>query len=277
MPVDHRVVLFTVTGAKPAPAELLRRAGVDERKSPSLSTGLCAVKLRVDDGRLRVLLDVLREAGVRPAVRAERRYSDKELVLAPWLLLALPYVGLESLPEQEFDFSFACATCGSGAVPLAPLAVDLAKFGKKPIDYVAYGGHLVVKESLASVLGARATGVRFETVRQRRGLDSRFLWMEAVHTLPAMEPSSVVKRIVCPICRRSGHYDPYTVPLEIHYSQESLDGADDVAKMYEHFGIWKEQRVPIGGSQMYVISQNARGLLSEAGVPRSSFVPITIV
>lgn len=277
MPVDHRVVLFATIGGEPAPAELLRRAAVEEPKGPTLPAGNCAVKLRADDRRLPVLLDVLRQAGVRPIVRAERRYSDKELRLAPWLLLVLPFVGIGALSDQRYDFSAACASCGAGAVPEPPLAVDLSKMGKKVMNYAAYGGHLVVAASLAALLREQVSGVRFESVRQRTGIDRRFLWMEAEQTLPAMEPSSVVKRVLCPTCQRSGHYDPYTAPLDVHYAERSLEGAADFSMMYEHFGIWKEQRIRIGGSQMYVISQHARRLLADARVPRSAFIPVTIV
>ncbi len=133
----------------------------------------------------------------------------------------------------------ACATCGVGAVPQPPLAADLSKMGKKAMDHAPYGGFLVITASLASVLRAQASGVSFQPVRQRSGIENRFCWIEAEQTLRPMEASNVVKRTLCPTCGRSGHYHPYKVPWEVHYSQASLDGAADVAAMYEHFGVWK--------------------------------------
>lgn len=277
MPVDHRVVLFNTVGDEPAPAELLRSAGIEEPKGQNLGPRFCAVKLRLDDERLPVLLDALREAGVLALVRAERRYSDSELRSASWLQLALPYVGFETLPSQSFDLSSACGTCGCGAVPERPLAADLSKMGKKVIDHAAYGGHLVVTAALADVLRTHASGVRFEPVRQRSAIDTRYMWMEAERTLPPMEPSSIVERKLCPACGRSGHYDPYEVAIELHYSSKSFDGAADVMMMYERFGIWNVGGVRIGGSQVYVVSQKVRRLLTDAGVRRASFVPVTLL
>jgi hypothetical protein len=184
---------------------LAGEARVDERDA----LAHCIVPVDAADSRLLELLARLEARGETPLVRAERKWSKRELDSCDRLLLRIETAGLDGGIGfgQDYDRSRACATCGAGAVPLPPLVADLPRMGRKHIDATAHDGLLVVSAALAGAVVADAlTGFTVERVRSRSARYSAdaHRWLRVVSEWPSFRGDSVVQRdAVCPACERA--------------------------------------------------------------------------
>ena len=244
-----------------------------------------SLRLPFKDIRLTVLLDRLRKRGVDPFLRVDREYSRQELDQAEWLILRTATAGLLGGVDygQTYMFKKACMTCGSGAIPIAPLIAQLGKMGKKDIDQLIYEGHLIASARVADEL-AHLTGLELEPVRSpRRPRDSRFRWLRINSSFPRMHHSTsgIVTENVCPTCERAGHFGQLTQPIALAY-KEIPRTASDFNHTCEYFGDWQQVRSnthtrPVGCSRENIVSQRVRQTLCRLNVGRLVWAPVTVL
>jgi hypothetical protein len=242
--------------------------------------------LPADDARIPILQVELAQRGVEPFLRFDREHSRRELDQAEWLLLRVATAGLWGGADfgQEFDFSDACAECGSGARLIGPLVTELGKMGKKEIDHVVYEGHLIVSQRLAAMLAAEGvTGIEAAAVRNRRGpVSDKFVWLRCTEMCRAFSARTqgVVSADRCATCGRGGHFANATAPLEVQY--DAPPTIVDIAETWERNGLATDRRLPtqarpIGGSAFGIVaSQRVRQILVRAKIPRLNWVPVAV-
>ena len=212
------------------------------------------------------------------------KLSPEELDNYPWVVLRFSTTGLVGGVNcnQQFDFSEACPTCGTGAQPVPALVVNLNKMGRKQLDRTAHDGHLVISADLAAVLnvsgldGFTLSAVQHFSTNQP---DPRFFRLRIESQWPRMHPRRILEvEEQCPTCQRSGHFDTYDRASEFWYP-EIPSRVCDFNLTWEYFGIWKphhlsSRTVPVGGSQMPILSRRARMFLLEHKVRHLQFSPI---
>jgi hypothetical protein len=280
---DVRLVFFAAPSRRArvalAGADVESEARVDERDG----FAHCRVELLAGDPRIPNLLARIDALGETPLVRADRRWSSREVEAADRLLLRIRTTGLDGgiALGQRYDRAAACPTCGAGSVPLSPLIADLPRMGRKHLDATAYDGLLVVSSTLAAALEEDAlTGFEIAPVRSRspRYPTDGQRWLAVTGELPPCRSDSVLRKVdLCPECGRGGHYDAYSESTELRY--DAIDGArTDLARTYEYWGDWRAfppgQRT--GGAQFIVVSQRLRRTFVRMGVRRISFEPLIV-
>jgi len=245
-----------------------------------------SLRLCLEDDRLRRLLERLRTDGVSVYTRFDREYSRLELDSADWLVMRTATAGLWGGVDlgQTYSFEHACAMCGAGAEPLAPLLAELSKMGKKDIDHLVYEDHFVVSSRLADAIRASAlTGIELKPVKSKRGpVSDRYSWLQIVSELPRMHSSytGYVTEDPCPSCGRAGHYDSGDAPEVPVYDGFPVD-ARDFNATWEYFGDWQQvrsptHRQPVGGGRGVIVSKRARRVFAELRIPRMVWVPVGI-
>jgi hypothetical protein len=249
-----------------------------------LHTGV-SIRLPFDDPRLHELLNRLSDFPIDPFTRLDREYSRKELDAAEWLTFRVSTTGLSAGVDygQAYDVAAACAICGAGAQPRAPLIADLGSMGRKDIDHCAHEGHLIVSSDVAEVFGD-LTGIVATPVRSpRRTPDTRFAWLRIQNTLPKMHAATRGYTIVrlCPRCNRSGHYCSPIEPEAPCYAPLPPT-TPDFNLTWECFGDWRPPGrpasvQPVGGSQRVIVSQRVRQRFLAMRVRNLQWVPVTIV
>jgi hypothetical protein len=267
--------------------QLLRTAGVAadaDLHTEGVLAGLCSITLEADDARFPSLLATLHEHGAAPLVRAERRYTDRELDSFPCLLLRVTTAGLAGGVNlgQPYDYSRACPTCGAGAEPVLPLLAALGSMGRKTIDCTAHDGHLVISRHLAEAIEAeRLAGVELRPVTRaaKKDPDQRFLWLRITTELEPLAPSSVVAiKDRCTSCGRAGHFDAMERVTELRYAGSLPPG--DFNFTWEYFGVWRRpgglagSQRPIGGARLPIVSQRVRTLFRLLKVRGVAFDPV---
>jgi hypothetical protein len=244
-----------------------------------------SVRLPVEDHRLNVLLDRLRECGVAPFTRVDREYSRLELDAADWLMLRVATAGLYGGVDynQAYTFRRACVTCGAGAEPIPPLIAELGKMGKKDLDHLVYEGHLVassrIVRKLAGLSGLEVIGVR----SPRRPPDPRFSWLRITGAFPKMHSSTtgIATENLCPACGRAGHFGIAIEP-EVPIYERAPRPACDVNHTWEYFGDWQQVRGTsqvrrVGGSRGIIVSKRGRRMLQALRVRHLVWVPIIVL
>lgn len=228
-----------------------------------LLAGLASMTLDRADPRWLALTKKLQAVGVDSFVRVDRHWSRSEIAQASLLRLRLKTVGLTGgarVPAQAYDRTAACPVCGAGAVPTAPLVVELSRMGRKLIDRTAHDGQLVVHRVLSDALQSGAlTG--FETlpvapIGRPRVPSDDYRWMRITSELPAMVGANLATENLCPACGRSGHFDSTQDPVEFRYPP--LRAFSDVNYTFEYFGVWNLSPSPVGGHREVVVSQRVR-------------------
>ncbi|WP_291984797.1 hypothetical protein [Luteitalea sp.] len=243
-----------------------------------------SLRLPVEDSRLEALLQRLQQRKVAPFTRLDREYSVRELDSADWLVMRVATAGLWGGVDygQQYERQDACATCGAGAVPIAPLLADLNKMGKKPLDHLVYEGHLIASRSLARGLERLGvTGFESLDVRtQRRPPSENFVWLRIAGDFPRFDPSSTGYEIedCCPACQRAGHYGNWSQGESPCAAVPTANA--DMNLSWEYYGNWRQTRrtedgwVPVGGFRAIVVSQKARRAFIQLGVRRIVWVPM---
>ena len=212
-------------------------------------------------------------------------YSKKELDKALWLRMSVRTVGIRgSANRQEsdelFDFKNACQKCGSGAVPTAPLILDLNKMGKKKLERTTHDGCLIITSELGnSLLESRFTGFSLLSVRHyaKKEISLDFKWLKIESVWPRMNQKSVLAiNDRCPLCKRSGHYDTYDKLTKFVYEQPPGD-AKDFNLTWEYFGRWRAPMITkkrVGGCQEIIVSQKVRRFFIDRKVRNLEYSPI---
>jgi hypothetical protein len=244
------------------------------------------LRLRSEDPRLKHLLDGLDERQIEPFTRVERHYSNRDLISAEWLVLRIATAGLYGGADvgQDYDFTSACITCGSGAVPKPPLIAELGSMGKKDVDHLVYEGHMIVSNHIANNISDLTGVIRTPVKSPRRPTDDKFSWLRISGSLPQMHPTTTGYRVEnpCPSCGRSGYYGNAMNEPESPVYEKLPATATDFNLTWEYFGSWKPRRSEsqerlIGGSRGVVVSQRVRQRLLELKVRRLVWIPVRIV
>ncbi len=168
--------------------------------------------------------------------------------------MSFPLLALRATRMQEegggprygttYDFSAACAVCGTGAIQTSELFLPLRGFPRKGAFCEATGGELLVGSKLADAL--RAASLSGLELRQARfyGNGEPLPWWQLIssHEMPPMSKQS--RGIVqgdpepCPICKRDSYFDAACEPTEYAYDSSSvrLQDLPDVVHTWEHLG-----------------------------------------
>ena len=201
-----------------------------------------------------------------------------------WHLLRVRTAGLLATVNlgQAYDRTNACPICGCGARPVPPLIAELARMGKKVIDYTAHDTRLITTRGFADVLrAAGSTGFTEQPVQSpgSNRLHPGFVWLDITAEFPPLAPESRVEREdQCPRCGRAGHFDVAKGATRLVY-QNVPDRACDFNVTWECFGVWRtamtaEKRLPVGGGRHFIVSARARELFVAHKVRHVSFEPI---
>ena len=246
--------------------------------------GLCTVTLLADDPRLALLADELESLGDAPMVRAERRYTKKELDTADWLLLRVATARqLADDLAQPHQRDLACPECGAGAEPIPPLRAHLRLMGKRELDQTAHAGHVIVSARLAALMEREGlTGAEYRSVSRSSNSPPNpdYRWLQVVSTFPPLDATARVGRQKqCSVCGRAGHFDLVAEPTELRFSTLPPKPAD-WNRTWEHFGEWRlppeRRHEQVGGAPDLIVSQRVRQLLSRERVSRLHFEPVVV-
>ena len=231
------------------------------------------------DPRWLALTTKLRSIGVDSFVRIDRHWTQSEIAQASLLRLRLATVGLPggaNLPSQAYERTAACPVCGAGAVPIAPLVVELSKMGRKLIDRTAHDGQLVVHRILGDALRSEAlTGFEMLPVAPigRPTVPSAdYRWMRIISELPAMVGANLAIENPCPGCGRSGHFDSTQDPVQFSYAP--LPASADINCTFEYFGVWNLSPAPVGGHREVVVSQRVCEVFARLRVRLVGWEPV---
>ena len=252
------------------------------------------VRLDVTDPRLPLLQKLLLAFKVEWSEDRWDEYTDEEFEAAPliaasgtWEIFVLggPRFG------TDYDISTACPACGAGMRQTSAYVLDgsdeesMAKLG--PYRAVSSYGEILVDERLAetlanaglSGLSLRSVYARQEDMRQIK-LPWRQMW--ASHTLPPISPRStgIERDKVCKSCGRSKFGYSLKEPMRLAYRAQDLEGAEDVNRMWERFGLarWTGDLATAVVSQpRFLVTPKVWRIFRDAGVTGFQWLPIRVV
>jgi hypothetical protein len=144
--------------------------------------------------------------------RRDRRFSDRELVTAPLVRLAIDRAPRGFGGPQygtQYDLSGACRRCGTGALQLGPLVLRAAEIGPQRGIFQTLDDEVLLGRDLARTLSeARLSGHELlQTVGYPNGAPLQYFQLLARQELPPMLPSdSFVRDRQCPECGRDGYF-----------------------------------------------------------------------
>ena len=177
------------------------------------------------------LRELLHRNGIECFVRHERAVSDEELAAAPLAVLRVDRAERgEGGPRHgtAFTLADACATCGTGALPVGDVLLKRADVPKKGDVFQTLDHEHFVSERLREALvAASIIGAEFHRVRDAHGGDPLPWWrLVAPFALPPFDDE------------RDGYFGTAQSPLELRYplSHGELDRIPDFARTWEHFG-----------------------------------------
>jgi hypothetical protein len=261
------------------------RLADEARQSESgLVAGHGSVRLARDDERVPLLVRALEDAGQKVNPRFDREYSAAEIDRYPFMTLRFRMVGVEggaNFKEQTWDRASACARCGAGARPAAPLRVRPSALGKKSLACTAHDGSLVGLADLARTLVAVGCGgFALEEVANRKGtVDPRWAWLNVRGTWPRVARPDLLHRAEpCDRCERAGHYDCWSRPT-CHVYERYPDAVPDVAHTFETYGRWfdrfpGDRAFPVGGAPRIIVSRRVRDFLLRHAPRGIEFEPV---
>lgn len=264
------------------------------RDRPVLGQIFVDVRLDANDPRLPLLLQLLLVHKVEWFEDRWDEYTEEEFEAAPLLEMAGTFeVEVLGGPRfgTDYDLSTACPTCGAGMRQTSAYVLDgsdaesMSKLGQ----FRAVGSYseILVDERLAETLeGVGLSGLSFRSVYARQEdmrqieLPWRQLW--ASHTLPPMSPRStgVSWDRVCKACRRSKVQSTPPGPLRLVYRAKDLVGAQDVNRMWEHFGLarWTgDLKTAVLTQPGFLVTPKVWRIFRDAGVTGFQWLPIRVV
>ena len=260
---------------------------------PALKKVFVDVRLDVTDPRLPLLQKLLLAYKVKWSEWRWDEYTDEEYETAPLILVIAPdEVEVLGGPRfgTDYDISTACPACGAGmrqtsAYVLDGSNADMAKLG--PYRAVSSYSEILVDERLAETLeNAALSGLSFRSVyaRQKDMRQIKLPWrqMWAPFTLPPMSSRStgIERGKVCKSCARSKFNQSTEEPLRLAYHARDLVGAQDVNRMWEHFGYvrWNGDLATAVLSQPdFLVTPKVWRIFRDAGVTGFNWLPIRVV
>ncbi|MDI3285883.1 hypothetical protein [Polyangium sp. 15x6] len=250
------------------------------------------VKLDETDERLPLLLNLLKERGIRWGERREDRFAEEELEAARLLVVryfspdgsifAGPRVG------TTYDMSEACERCGVGARQTSAMVVDgqeLHVLEGRRAAATCYNDMLVEEKLAVALAQSSATGISFRGVFaafEKRG-HFQLPWQQlcATHTLPPMSPRSTGVEISqpCP-CGRSCFSGDDKIPMRLAYRASAVADIRDVNVTWEWYGYAKyngdvyDSVLPY---PLFLVTPKVRRIFLEAGATGFDWIPIRVV
>jgi len=252
------------------------------------------VTLDVDDRRLALLQKLLLAYKVSWLELRWDEYTDEEYEAARLILVTdtmdISVVGGPRF-GTDYDLSSACPACGAGMRQTSAYVLDgvtpdeIGKLGTyRAVDSYC---EILVDERLGETLeGAGLTGLSFRSVyalqadKRQLKLPWRQLW--ASHTMPPMSSraTGISWDRVCKTCGRSRLDTSSPGPLRIAYRARDLEGAEDVNRMWEHFGFarWNgDLKTAVLSQPMFLVTPKVWRIFRDAGVTGFKWLPIRVV
>lgn len=255
---------------------------------PSL-IGSYAVKFNESDPKLHHLREGLLHADITRTEKREHIFSKTELQTAPllWLTLRTAERGYPS-PKYgtEYDLSYACPLCGTGAIQTSPLRLNPSEIPKKGDIFQLIDHEKLVYLELAHALkDAEISGLELRPAQSYKDkIDLPWVQLLAHVQLPPMAPTStgVLREDPCPLCGRDGYFASAHEPMEIEYSSNlaSVDALPDVVSTYECFGN-SRLREPITDSYfalpLMLVKPKVYNIFQQQKVHGLDFLPVKVL
>ncbi|MDI1448739.1 hypothetical protein [Polyangium sp. 6x1] len=249
------------------------------------------VTLDIDDPRLLTLQKLLLAYKVQWSEDRWDEYTDEEYEAARLIVVqALADNHVVGGPRfyTEYDLSNACPACGAGMRQTGAYMLDGAgptMVGLGRFRAVSSYSEIIVDQPLAETLArANLSGLSLRTVYgiQPDEVPDELIWkqMWAAHTLPPLSPRSTGIHFdsACKTCKR-GKIDT-TSPERFTYRARDLEGAQDVNRMWEHFGYvrWNgDLKTAVVWQPYFVVSPKVWRIFKDAGVTGFKWLPIRVV
>jgi len=263
-------------------------------KKPVLGQISVDVRLDATDPRLPLLQKLLLGYKVEWFEDRWDEYTDEDFEAAPLIKVADTFeIDVLGGPRfgTDYDLSTACPTCGAGMRQTSAYVLDgtskdsMPKLGQfRAVDSYS---EILVDDRLAETLeSAGLSGLSFRSVYARQKdmrqieLPWRQLW--ASHTLPPMSPRStgIERGRVCKSCGRSRFDASVKEPKRIAYHAKDLVGAQDVNRMWEHFGLarWNgDLKTAVLWQPDFLVTPKVWRIFRDAGVTGFTWLPIRVV
>lgn len=217
--------------------DLFERAGLPEKAAEGPDpTGFYTVRILDGDESLDRLKSGLRRMGIKWLELEEREYSAEELLAAPLLNLRVT-TAERGDTWAKYDWAGACSRCGTGALQISPLGVNLVDIPKKVQIFQTKAREFLVLSPLADILSSMSLsgGELREVVSRKDGRPLPWFQITPLAELPPWSAltSGVERENPCRVCRRDGYFHSrrsleivYDGPLHVH----------DLMMTWEHFG-----------------------------------------
>lgn len=235
---EEVVVSFNLANSR-VPDEVFRRElGIAAlARAPRSPTGFYSVTLPSSDPQLIRLRAGLREAGVHPLERLDRKFTLEEAASSPMVWLAV-----ERAPRGEggpscgtqFDLSDACRECGTGAKQVSDLVVRTGDAPRSGGCWTTLSGEVIVSRSFAAEW-SEVPGLELRTVQSVSG--RKLPWTQLLATVDfprlAAESRGVRRDRGCAVCERDGWVHSAKHPTELRYRDLEVGAA---GLTWERFG-----------------------------------------
>ncbi|MDC3958175.1 hypothetical protein [Polyangium jinanense] len=249
------------------------------------------VTLDIDDPRLLTLQKLLLAYKVQWSEDRWDEYTDEEYEAARLIVVqALSENHIVGGPRfyTEYDLSNACPACGAGMRQTGTYWIDGA--GPQTVRLgqfraVSSYSEILVDQPLAETLArANLSGLSLRSVYAYQPDEApiELIWRQlwASHTLPPMSPRStgIDFDSACKSCRR-GKIDS-TSPERFAYRAKDVEGAQDVNRMWEHFGYvrWNgDLKTAVLWQPYFVVTPKVWRIFRDAGVTGFQWLPIRVV
>ncbi|WP_272458872.1 hypothetical protein [Polyangium jinanense] len=241
------------------------------------------------DERLSLLLNLLKDRGIRWLERRYDCFTDEELesarLIAAWYDVNARVFGGPRM-GTTYDMSDACNRCGAGARQTSAMIIegeDLPKLEGRRAATTSYDDVLVDEKLAAALAQSGATGLSFRSVFaafEERGFQIPWRQLCATHTLPPMSPRSTGVYPYKPCaCGRSSFTGKEEVPMRIAYRASDVADIHDVNVTWEWFG-----EVNFEGDvsdalfpyPLFLVTPKVRRIFQGAGVTGFDWIPIRV-
>ncbi|HVK66460.1 MAG TPA: hypothetical protein VM694_18380 [Polyangium sp.] len=249
------------------------------------------VILDVEDPRLPLMQELLLAYKRDWLEHRWDEYTDEEYEAAPLIVVqALAENHVVGGPRfyTEYDLSNACPACGAGMRQTGAYMLDGAgpsMIGLGQFRAVSSYSEIIVDQPLAEALArANLSGLSLRSVFaiQPDEAPVELIWKQlwASHTLPPLSPRStgIDFDSACKTCRR-GKLDA-TSPVRFAYRTKDLEGAQDVNRMWEHFGYvrWNgDLKTAVLWQPKFLVTPKVWRIFRDAGVTGFQWLPIRVV
>jgi hypothetical protein len=246
--------------------------------------------IAAEDPRGPRLMELLREAGIKPFHRLDVTYSRLEILSADYVCFGATFNGKGfSGPDQdiEFDMSTACPACGTAARQASALRLKRSDLPKKRSVSCTYSAEYLLRRDLVMDLMISLKSERGLRQVEERKTHAKLDWWQIIPDtdMPKMDPTTtgITTDQQCAVCRRDGHYNDMSQPFCPTYrmSPAARGELPDFVSTWERFlhtWIRKDQSRVLGFAQPgLLISHKVTKFLLERRIPRLALTPVRFV